>query len=413
MANFKGFKQVTLDVYNGLTAEEKKNYLWLVRELSGSTVLSSAIYFGSRKYAEVNDNSDALAKIDRLIAGLSNVVDENGDFVGFTGDHELLSSANTLTELFEILEAAILANASEIDEKADAAEVQEKLDELEEEIRQASAAIETGVTEQIEELSDRLDETDARVEGLETISSALTEEIQRKADADDVYTKEEVDAKVVGLFHFVGSAEAISEDKTTITVNGEDIVASSDNEGEVYQIGDAEYASNGTIWEKLGFNIDLSEYATKEYVDGKVAEVDSAVTATQEALIREIEERQELGEAVETIKSESTLTASTFSDADELDLKLGQIVYVTNGEEVSGITYSAGAYINTQDGLRKLDSTLPSTSTTAEERIEALENRAGALETVVGNTDLSGNTVTELVAELSLEHLIDGNDVEE
>ena len=270
MANFKGFKQVTLDVYNGLTAEEKKNYLWLVRELSGSTVLSSAIYFGSRKYAEVNDNSDALAKIDRLIAGLSNVVDENGDFVGFTGDHELLSSANTLTELFEILEAAILANASEIDEKADAAEVQEKLDELEEEIRQASAAIETGVTEQIEELSDRLDETDARVEGLETISSALTEEIQRKADADDVYTKEEVDAKVVGLFHFVGSAEAISEDKTTITVNGEDIVASSDNEGEVYQIGDAEYASNGTIWEKLGFNIDLSEYATKEYVDGKV-----------------------------------------------------------------------------------------------------------------------------------------------
>ena len=84
MANFKGFKQVSLAAYNGLGNEEKKNYLWLVRDLSGGTVVSSAIYFGTRKYAEVNDA--VTEKVDRLINGLASIVDKNGDFVGFMSE---------------------------------------------------------------------------------------------------------------------------------------------------------------------------------------------------------------------------------------------------------------------------------------------------------------------------------------
>lgn len=445
MANFKGFKQVSLATYNGYTDEEKKNYLWLVRDLSGETVLSSAIYFGTRKYAEVNDDSAVEAKLDRLIAGLADVVDENGDFVGFTPDHELLSSAETLTELFEILESAVLATVDSLSSKADKDEVESKLAELEEKIDEASAEIESGITKDIEELKGDLENVEGsintineslsnlsdvvdqkaeksdldavsdKVDALETISSAITEELAEKADKDDVYTKEEIDAKVVGLFHFVGEAESISADETTIVVNGESIVADESNVGAVYQIGDAEYASNGTKWVKLGFNIDLSAYATKEYVNAAIDELDSAVTLTQEALAKEIEEREKLGEQVAEVEKKATSTASTFSDAEEMDLELGQIVYVTSDETVSGITYSSGAYINTQDGLKKLDSTTPSTSTTLEERVESLENRTSSISDLLGDTPFEGNSLTAAVAELQedVHTTIEGDDVEE
>ena len=102
----------------------------------------------------------------------------------------------------------------------------------------------------------------------------------------------------------------------------------------------------------------------------------------------------------------------TFSDASELPLALGQIVYVTNEETASGITYGAGAYINTQDGLKKLDSTTPSTSTTLDQRVESLENK-------MGNAQFEGDSVTAAIADIQeqlendLHRVIEGDDVEE
>ena len=357
MANFKGFKQVSLAAYNGLGNEEKKNYLWLVRDLSGGTVVSSAIYFGTRKYAEVNDA--VTEKVDRLINGLASIVDKNGDFVGFMSEgHELLSSANSLTELFEILENAVLANKAEIAKKADktfvegelakkadATEVQAKIDELNAKLETASA-VQSGLTQDLEVvkgdvagLQQGLADTNAavatkaeqaelegvssKVYALETIASAITAELGTKADADKVYTKDEVDAKIVGLFHFVGEAASVSEDGTKIVVKGKEIVASEANVGEVYQIGDAEYASNGTSWIKLGFNIDLSPYATKEEVAVAVNELESGLTTTQAAIVKEIEMREKLAGEVVDVKNTLTTTANTFEDAERLALKLG------------------------------------------------------------------------------------------
>ena len=446
MANFKGFKQVSLAAYNGLTDNEKKNYLWLVRDLSGDTVVSSAIYFGTRKYAEVNDSTYMEAKVDRLIQGLASIVDENGDFAGFMSEgHELLASANTLTELFEILENAVLANAEAVEGKADAAEVQEKLDELEEKIEAASSAIESGITQDLEEVkgdveklegdladvnaavSEKADKEDVeevadKVEALETIASAITEELDSKADKNDVYTKDEIDSKIVGLFHFVDAAEAISDDFTTITYNGEPVVASEDNVGEVYQIGDKEYASNGEKWVELGFNIDLSAYATKEEVAEELSGITSELETTQEALAKEIEDREKLAEDVAVIKDNATTTAQTYEDAEAMDLQLGQIVYIINETSDSGITYGSGAYIKTQDGLKKLDSTTPSTSTTLDERVESLENRTGAnqaaieeLNELIGNEPFEGESITDAIAALQADShtLIEGDDVEE
>lgn len=448
MANFKGFKQVSLAAYNGLGNEEKKNYLWLVRDLSGGTVVSSAIYFGTRKYAEVNDA--VTEKVNRLINGLASIVDENGDFVGFMSEgHELLSSANSLTELFEILENAVLAKADktfvegELAKKANATEVQAKIDELNAKLETASS-VQSGLTQDLEavkgdvaglqqgltntnaavatkaEQAD-LEGVSAKADALETIASAITVELGTKADADKVYTKDEVDAKIVGLFHFVGEAQSVSEDGTKIVVKGEEIVASEANVGEVYQIGDAEYASNGTSWIKLGFNIDLSPYATKEEVAVAVNELESGLTTTQAAIVKEIEEREKLAGEVVDVKNTLTTTANTFEDAEQLVLKLGQIVYILNQTENSGVTYYSGAYIKTQDGLKKLDSTAPSADATIGDRVESLELRVGAqqeaitgLTTLIGAEKFEGNSVSEAIAALQADNhtLIEGDDVE-
>ena len=449
MANFKGFKQVSLAAYNGLGNEEKKNYLWLVRDLSGGTVVSSAIYFGTRKYAEVNDA--VTEKVDRLINGLASIVDENGDFVGFMSEgHELLSSANSLTELFEILENAVLAKADktfvegELAKKADATEVQAKINELNAKLDETASAVQSGLTQDLEavkgdvaglqqglantnaavatkaEQAD-LEGVSAKADALETIASAITVELGTKADADKVYTKDEVDAKIVGLFHFVGEAQSVSEDGTKIVVKGEEIVASEANVGEVYQIGDAEYASNGTSWIKLGFNIDLSPYATKEEVAVAVNELESGLTTTQAAIVKEIEEREKLAGEVVDVKNTLTTTANTFEDAEQLVLKLGQIVYILNQTENSGVTYYSGAYIKTQDGLKKLDSTAPSADATIGDRVESLELRVGTqqeaitgLTTLIGAEKFEGNSVSEAIAALQADNhtLIEGDDVE-
>ena len=68
----------------------------------------------------------------------------------------------------------------------------------------------------------------------------------------DAYTKEEVNNMISGAFHFQGNKE-----------NYESLPTDA-NQGDVYQVGDKEYAWNGTEWVELGSSIDLSGYLTAE-----------------------------------------------------------------------------------------------------------------------------------------------------
>lgn len=111
MANFKGFKQETLTNYNALTKEDKLNYLWLVRDVdkSGKTeiVKSSAIYFGSRKYAEVNGSDEELVKkINAITSALGMVAGQDGAFETYLpiGGDSILSG-ETITNVSEALKA--------------------------------------------------------------------------------------------------------------------------------------------------------------------------------------------------------------------------------------------------------------------------------------------------------------------
>lgn len=74
-----------------------------------------------------------------------------------------------------------------------------------------------------------------------------------KADASAVYTKEEANNLFGGAFHFRGEKKTYAELEAL----------ESKNTGDVYQVGDKEYAWDGEEWVELGFNIDLSDYAKK------------------------------------------------------------------------------------------------------------------------------------------------------
>lgn len=108
------------------------------------------------------------------------------------------------------------------------------------------------------EVSGALDLKATKTE-VSTLNTNLTAAINTKATAattasgygiTDVYTKAEVDGKIAGTFKFVG--EVASFDK---------LPTSGVKAGDVYQVGEKEYAYDGDSWVELGFNIDLSSYA--------------------------------------------------------------------------------------------------------------------------------------------------------
>lgn len=96
----------------------------------------------------------------------------------------------------------------------------------------------------------------------------LQEVVAGKANADDVYTKEEVDEIVKGAFHYrgtVGSLDEVVEPK----------------QGDVYQLSSGGFkVYDGDSWEDFCVEIDLSDYATVERSDALYEKVKYEVTNT-------------------------------------------------------------------------------------------------------------------------------------
>lgn len=130
----------------------------------------------------------------------------------------------------------------------------------------------------ITELEGKVDGIDTRLGTAESDIDSLESGKADKASTlagygiEDAYTKTEIDAKVAGVFKFKGTATTVSSDRTTISGGdaGAGVVAAEANNGWVYQIDEKEYVSNGSVWELLGFVIDLSNYDTKAEVDAKI-----------------------------------------------------------------------------------------------------------------------------------------------
>lgn len=95
------------------------------------------------------------------------------------------------------------------------------------------------------------------------VNNALAE----KANVADVYNKAEVDAKVATVFRYCGVVNAIS-----------DLPKDNNLVGDAYKVLEDKnvYAWNGTSWDNLGEDVDLTPYLTKEEAAKAYATVDTA-----------------------------------------------------------------------------------------------------------------------------------------
>lgn len=102
------------------------------------------------------------------------------------------------------------------------------------------------------------------VEGLTTTVGGKADKATTLAGygITDAYTKAEIDGKLTGAMHYKGQKPTFAELPTEGNQNGDvwDVQADGHN-----------YAWNGTGWDKLSGTIDLSAYATTEWVTQQLA----------------------------------------------------------------------------------------------------------------------------------------------
>lgn len=129
-----------------------------------------------------------------------------------------------------------------------------------------------GLTQEVEALGTRMDDAEGEIGTLKTAvgdsGSGLVKQVNDLSTnlSTNYYDKTAVDGLVSGAFHFKGEADSF--DGTDIIID--EVPVDTMKSGDVYQVGDKEYAYDGTKWIELGFAIDLSNYALKTYVDSAV-----------------------------------------------------------------------------------------------------------------------------------------------
>ena len=130
-----------------------------------------------------------------------------------------------------------------------------------------------GLTESVNQLKGQMTTAEGEIDALQgTVgdsSSGLVKQVNDLSTnlSTNYYDKTAVDGLISGAFHFKGAAD--SYDGTDIIIDSEPLTGM--KTGDVYQVGDKEYVYDGTKWIELGFNIDLSNYALKTYVDSAVS----------------------------------------------------------------------------------------------------------------------------------------------
>lgn len=240
-----------------------------------------------------------------------------------------------------------------------------------------------GLSAAVESLGNRADALEGKVgddsKGLVKEVADLTTEVSGvKSDlADNYYNKETVDGLVSGAFHFKGNAKELNAEGNLIGTDDKVITGKA---GDVYQIGDKEYAYNGSAWVELGFTLDLSAYATKAsvttakeeaittagtnadakiataktelegYVDGKITDLgigDYAKSADVTSAISDA--KTELKTYADTAKTEAITTAGTNADT-KIATKIGDIGEGTVKDYVDGKETSLTGKITAVDG---------------------------------------------------------------
>lgn len=123
--------------------------------------------------------------------------------------------------------------------------------------------------------------TNSDLTELESTVSSLTTTINGKANKattlagygiTDAYTKAEIDGKLTSAMHYKGSVDTY-----------EDLPSSNVQVGDMYNVADDghNYAWNGTSWDKMSGEIDLSAYATTSAMNAALANKVDKVSGKQ------------------------------------------------------------------------------------------------------------------------------------
>ena len=217
----------------------------------------------------------------------------------------------------------------------------------------------------VEGLDSRLQTAETAIEDINgditTIEGNITTINETLANT---YNKTEVNELVAGAFHFKGEAAELKEDGNLYDEEGKVIAG---KQGDVYQVGDVEYAHNGSKWVKLGFTLDLSGYATTAALT--TAKEEAISTAASDATTK-------ANQAKEDAIAAAATDATTKAEAAEKNAK----------EYANGILVTAKEYT---DG--KAENALADAKTYAD----------GHLETAKGYTDTEVKKVSDSLTSLS------------
>lgn len=180
-----------------------------------------------------------------------------------------------------------------------------------------------------------------------TVSSVttLSETVEGKADAattlsgygiTDAYTKTEVDGMVAGTFHFRGEKSAYNQLPTDA------------KEGDVWQVGDKEYAWDGDSWVELGFNVDLSAYAKTADVQSTYATITNLNKKANSSDVYTKEEADTLLSAKATNADLTALTGRVTTAEGEIDALQTEIAKKANSATTLAGYGITNAYTKTE-----------------------------------------------------------------
>lgn len=206
-----------------------------------------------------------------------------------------------------------------------------------------------------------------KVADLEKHAGDTDKEITDLWDAvDDTYTKEQVDGFLSSVFHYRGSKPSFEELPTPLN----------NKIGDVWQVEDKEWAWNGQEWVELGFTIDLSAYATKEYVNTEVKKVQDEVDAAEGRLDGH-------DTAIEGINGRLDGHDTAIEEAEgRLDTVEGKVETLEQAKETIDTQFET---VNGKiEALEQADKTAGTQFETINGQIEGLDTRVGDLETNLG-----------------------------
>lgn len=183
------------------------------------------------------------------------------------------------------------------------------------------------------------------------LKTALDNEISRAKGEED-----SIRAIASSAFHFKGTKPSYA-----------DLPKTGNIQGDVWQVGDKEYAWNGDIWVELGFNVDLTPYIKTVDAEAKIA----------------------------TAKSEAIDSSKTYTDT-QLVNKQNTLVSGTNIKTINNQSILGSGNINIEGGgggsTITVDSALSTTSTNPVQN-KVITNTVNKKQDIFGTVDINSGSL--------------------